>query len=206
MGYFEIKRDYLNPNNMKHKRKKRKQKQEELTPAAKILLSLFALIDLVPRPLESKSRYVRRLINGQSDFKAYYKIMMGLEKRGIIKIFKDKNGKHIQLTPKGRIEVFLEKAKIVEHGSWDGKFRMAVFDIPEDARSERNKLRKLLKINGYKKLQQSVFINPYPLNEEGIKYLQETGLIKYIRIFRIDKADDEESLLKMFKLTPVNKN
>ena len=83
---------------------------------------------------------------------------------------------------------------------WDGKWRMVIFDIPEEASNERDQLRRLLLLNNFCKLQASVYISPHPINREAIDYLKETGLIKYIRFARIDELDDDKDLKKKFDL------
>jgi CRISPR-associated endonuclease Cas2 len=75
-----------------------------------------------------------------------------------------------------------------------------MFDIPEDHRDKRDKLRRLLKRNNFIKLQASVFISPYALNKQAVEYLKETGLDEYIRILRVDAIDKDEDLKKKFKL------
>ena len=46
---------------------------------------------------------------------------------------------------------------------WDGKWRMAIFDLPEDHRGLRNELRKQLRAARFGGLQGSVWISPDPL-------------------------------------------
>ena len=175
-------------------------KQQELTITAKILLNLFTVVDVLPKPFESKSGYIKRLIKNKTDYWSYYKALLYLERKGWVKVVQEREKKYIQLTKTGKLETLFIKAQLSQTGPWDGKWRMAVFDIPEDARAERNKLRKLLKTNGYKMIQQSVFVNPLPLSREGLDYLQQTGLDKYIRFFRIDEADNDKALRNMFGL------
>ncbi|MDP2933655.1 MAG: hypothetical protein Q8N81_06020, partial [bacterium] len=67
-------------------------------------------------------------------------------------------------------------------------------------RRKRDQLRWLLKTLNYCKLQESVFLSPYPINREGVEYLKKSGLIEYIRILRVDEMDDEKQFLKKFKL------
>jgi len=175
-------------------------KQGRLTIGAQILLSIFAVVDFIPRPFESKSGYVKRLVENKKDYWSYYKALHSLEKRGLIKIYKDGGQRYIKLTQEGALETLFVKAKITQEEKWDGKWRMIIFDIPEDARAERNKLRRLLETNGFKQVQKSVYINPYALSRDAVKYLHETGLYKYIRIFRIDDVDDDSGLKKLFSL------
>lgn len=75
-----------------------------------------------------------------------------------------------------------------------------MFDIPEGCKEKRNVLRILLKQNGYIKLQASVYINPYPLNREAVRYLNNSGLRSYIRIIKVEEMDFEKDLIKKFGL------
>jgi phenylacetic acid degradation operon negative regulatory protein len=83
---------------------------------------------------------------------------------------------------------------------WDGKWRMVIFDIPEESRDKRDLLRLLLKRQGFIKLQASVFVNPYSLNSEALNYLKKSGLMKFIRIARVEKFDDDNEIRKKFGL------
>jgi phenylacetic acid degradation operon negative regulatory protein len=94
----------------------------------------------------------------------------------------------------------VHKARLPEKGPWDGKWRLFMFDIPEDYKEKRNILRKLLKANGFYKLQASVYINPHPLNREAIRFLKEKKLNQYIRILRVDEIDNDEDIKKRFNL------
>lgn len=50
---------------------------------------------------------------------------------------------------------------------WDGKWRMVVFDLPEEKRSLRNELRRELRAARFGGLQGSVWISPDPVNMVG---------------------------------------
>ncbi len=49
---------------------------------------------------------------------------------------------------------------------WDGKWRIVVFDIPETRQRERKTLRQKLEALGFLPLQKSVFVYPYPCEDE----------------------------------------
>ncbi len=61
-----------------------------------------------------------------------------------------------------------------------------MFDIPEIARHERYVLRSLLRELGCRKLQQSVYVTETNLMDHLKEYLEQSGLVKYIRIARTD--------------------
>lgn len=66
--------------------------------------------------------------------------------------------------------------------SWDGKWRMVVFDLPEDKRSLRNELRRELRAARFGGLQGSVWISPDPVNvvgEELKKTAASCGMITF---------------------------
>lgn len=57
---------------------------------------------------------------------------------------------------------------------WDGKWRMVVFDLPEEKRGLRNELRKQLRSARFGGLQGSVWITPDPVGQVGER-LKETA-------------------------------
>ncbi len=178
-------------------------KDKKITLTAELLMYFFVFVDFMPLPLESKRSYTKRLFKSTStNLFVYYRIMRKLEEKGWIKIYRDKetNKNLYCLTESGRLEALFLKAQLPDKREWDEKWRMVVFDIPESARPQRNRLRQLLKINGFKTIQKSVYVNPQPLNAAAIDYLEKTNLNSFIRIFRIDQADNDQVLRKMFNL------
>jgi len=164
-----------------------------------IFLILSALdLDAPLTPLESHYDWLAR--KGQLKRRQYRDCLRGLEARGVLKIVEENNRKFIKLTKKGALKVLLAKAQVKIEKCWDGKWRVLVFDIPEDFHFIRDHFRNLLKQNHFIKLQASVFISPYSLNREAIRYLQKTGLIKFVRIMKVEEMDDDSDLKKMFNL------
>ena len=56
--------------------------------------------------------------------------------------------------------------KIRKPAKWDGKWRIVVFDIPENLRSIRQALREHLCRLQFYQLQKSVFVLPYECGDE----------------------------------------
>ena len=163
-----------------------------------ILQFLADAVEFLPRPLETPYQHMRRL--RRLEYKEYYNAMYQLKKRGVVSIEK-KNGKSfVALTKKGSLETLLIKANVQKQDEWDGKWRLVIFDIPEDADLQRDRLRGLLKRYGFYKLQASVFISPFPLNREAIVYLEETGLNRFIRLLKVEEIDNDKDLRKYFNL------
>ena len=74
----------------------------------------------------------------------------------------------VRLTASGETEItkiILRQYKISETTVWNGKWHIVIFDIREKRRSVRNRLRALLAGAGMVRLQDSVWIHPYPCDE-----------------------------------------
>lgn len=134
--------------------------------------------------------------------KYVYDTLYRLKKTGFVKEVSKNGKKFFSLTSKGELEYLISKACTSQgkNLTWDGKWRIIIFDIPEEAKLKRDKLRLLLNKQGFLKLQASVFIHPHPLNREAINYLKTSGLMEYIRMARIDEMDNDNELKKKFKL------
>ncbi len=83
---------------------------------------------------------------------------------------------------------------------WDKKWRVVVFDIPEDERDARDALRHHLTHLGFYKLQQSVAVYPFDCRNE-IDFLVELHDIrKYVRFMVSEYIDNELHLKRFFNL------
>ncbi|MDP2665830.1 MAG: CRISPR-associated endonuclease Cas2 [bacterium] len=74
----------------------------------------------------------------------------------------------VHLTADGKTEItkiILLQYKISETVVWDGKWRVVIFDIREKRRKIRQRLRMLLVGAGMVRLQDSVWVHPYPCDE-----------------------------------------
>lgn len=87
-----------------------------------------------------------------------------LKQRGLIE---EVDGR-LHLTERGHAHIeriLMREYKIPELVRWDGKWRMLIFDIREQRRQVRFRLRALLKGAGFVRLQDSVWVYPYPCDE-----------------------------------------
>jgi DNA-binding transcriptional ArsR family regulator len=87
-----------------------------------------------------------------------------LKEKGIVNR-NEKGG--FALTKKGeKIAATLETLDLTERPLiWDGRWRIVIFDIWERRRSARDRLRTILKRNGFAKIQNSVWVYPYDCEE-----------------------------------------
>jgi DNA-binding transcriptional regulator PaaX len=174
-------------------------KKKKETLVNRILFFLEETYEYLPAPFETPYTWIRRA-GSPGSYKNYYNTVRHLHKHGLAKTSAKKGKRFIQLTEKGHLKILMSKAVESKKMEWDGRWRILSFDIPETSRSERDVLRRWLKSNNFIKLQNSVYIGPYQIKKEAVQYLKGSGLIDYIRIFRVDLMDDEEELLTKFKL------
>ncbi|HDH07815.1 MAG TPA: CRISPR-associated endonuclease Cas2 [Candidatus Moranbacteria bacterium] len=108
-----------------------------------------------------------------------------LEKQGFI----TRSNNKYSLTKKGkaligRVLKINNNLKV----KWDGKYRLVIFDIPEEKRKTRNWLRSELYFLGYKQLQKSVFIGKLPLPSSIIKEIKKCGIGNYVNYILAEKV------------------
>ncbi|MEK7629135.1 MAG: hypothetical protein AAB394_01250 [Patescibacteria group bacterium] len=107
------------------------------------------------------------------------------------------------LTDKGKqraITFNIDNMEIKKPNIWDKKWRIILFDIPEKKRQARDVLRETIKRLGFYEYQKSVFIHPYPCQDE-IDYIVEYYEIRqYVRIVTATELDNEIHLKKIFGL------
>ncbi len=142
--------------------------------------------------------FSRKLSMGEYQFK---RVLRDLEEQELIL----KAGDKYLITPKGRAKAHklnLQKKEQPIETKWDGKYRIAIFDIPEDERQKRNLFRSLLKRKGYIELQHSVFVYPFGDFEILNQIRHELGIEKYVNflIAQADEVESDENLRKRFNL------
>lgn len=104
------------------------------------------------------------------DRKQLYQILKRLRMEGVIETVKCANKiEKIRLGEKGKMRWLQYQFNDMELKSsrrWDKKWRIVLFDIPESKKHIRDALRKKLKNLGFLEFQKSVFIYPYPCQDE----------------------------------------
>lgn len=89
-----------------------------------------------------------------------------LEAQGWIESREEDTGRVVRLTRKGLLKaVGGRNPKEQWDRGWDGKWRIVIFDLPEQKRGLRNELRKQLRNAHFGCLQASVWISPDPLDQ-----------------------------------------
>lgn len=91
--------------------------------------------------------------------------------------------------------------KIVRPAKWDGRWRIVLFDIPEERRVARDIFRQKLQELGFVYMQKSAWVHPFPCEHiiAAFRELYEMG--PYVTILRADSIDGEERLRQKFGLS-----
>lgn len=117
---------------------------------------------------------------------------------GLLKI----KGGSLELTKKGRWEAGI-RSEIINLGSsrkWDGKWRVVIFDVPENKRGVRRELRRAIALYGFVKLQQSVWVYPYKCDDFVQLVRTYLGIRQNIMCVTADTIENDSWLKKEFGL------
>lgn len=126
-----------------------------------------------------------------------------LKNEGLIVFEKTEKGNFAKLTKKG--EEKLRKFRILGYKikkprKWDSKWRMLIFDIKEERKGTRDKIRLTLNKMGFLRLQDSVWVYPHDC-EDFINLLKADFKIgKDLLYIVAEKIENDKSLVKFFKL------
>jgi len=148
--------------------------------------------------LAKKKKIKEDKINSRSLSQVIYH----LKNRKIISFKKQGDQITIVLTELGRkrrLEYKWENLMIDKPKEWDGKWRILMFDIPEDAKLVRDSLRIKLRRIGFIQFQHSVWLFPYPCENE-IDFIGEFLRIRSHLNLITANIDDDKPLRDKFKL------
>ena len=137
--------------------------------------------------------------------RSLYRNVSSLEEHQFIRYRRRGEWWNIELTEKGKIaaqKVGLNDLRIKKLKKWDQKWRVILFDIPEEKRVGRDALRRKIKELGFTELQKSVFIYPYPCRKEidiVLKFFKIKKFTQQCTVIDFDKSLDRK-LRRKFKL------
>ncbi len=128
--------------------------------------------------------------------------VLRLEKKGFIKR-KSATEDSFVLTTEGEKKALrykIDAMRIERQKNWDGRWRIVMFDVPEDKKQARRAVNLALKKLGCVQYQKSVFVTPFPCKEE-IDFVGKCfGIRQYIRLILADSIEGENALKKSFNL------
>ena len=114
------------------------------------------------------------------------------------------SGERLRLTEKGAAHIeriLMREYAIPAPVRWDGKWRILMFDIGEKRRRVRTRLRILLQGVGFVRLQNSVWVYPYPCDEfiALVRASLASG-VGELRQITADALESDRTLREHFRL------
>ena len=98
-----------------------------------------------------------------------------MQKEKLVKIIEREGEQVVELTKQGKrriIKYSLDTLSIKKPSSWDGRWRLVLYDVPHRRKALRDIFRQALKGLGVYQLQESVWLYPHPC-EQQITFLRE---------------------------------
>jgi DNA-binding transcriptional regulator PaaX len=122
-----------------------------------------------------------------------------LIKLGLLKYEKNT----LSLTEKGLLKIHrleAEEWRLNKPKKWDKKWRVLIFDIPEKRKNIREKVRYSLIAIGFIRLQDSVWIYPYPCDDLINLLKADFKVGKDLLYMIVDSIENDATLIKSFNL------
>ncbi|MGH7708890.1 MAG: PaaX family transcriptional regulator [Vulcanimicrobiaceae bacterium] len=133
-----------------------------------------------------------------------------MSRQGWIGARKIGNRSYYAMTDRGRERVDKVSPRIYlpPVTSWDGKWRILAYTIPEQIRDSRDRLRKDLTVLGFAPLTASLWISPRDVLDGGREAAGSQGLLPYIDLFLAESRgprSDRELLQRAWNVAAIAK-
>jgi len=168
-------------------------------------VGVVSMVIMAPKMTRLLKHLDRPAKNRQRLYKRISQALYRLEQSGLITTTGWGKERRIKLTEKGKEA--LERLEfgeyiIPEQAFWDGKWRVLVFDMIEKRRRTRDQLRRLLQGQGFVRLQDSVWVYPYPCDEfvALVRAHLKSG-VGEMRYFVADALESDKTLREHFRLS-----
>lgn len=193
---------------------KTQKKQEQQYAAVKDILSLLgagvALSAALLAP--NSARAIKPLLRQSSHWDewkhfniAYLRrTLHRLEQQKIVEIQEDGDQSVIQLTSGGKRKILrysLDNLEVVKPKSWDGKWRLVLYDVPISQRGLGDLVRQALRTIGFYPIQKSVYLFPYSCFDH-IEFIREYyGLGNALQYMLVSHIEHDEAYKTYFNLS-----
>jgi len=178
----------------------KKEKKFSSPTKQKILLLLFAGVALGLIPSPRRQFWILKQLSKEwkmIDRQYLYRIIREFKYERLVDWQEQENGSvEVVLTEKGKklaLKFNIEEMRIKKPASWDGKWRMVLYDIPEKRRMAREALRKKLRELGFYEMQKSVLIFPYHCRDEVdfiVEFFEVRNFVRYGEIMNLTNESD----------------
>jgi hypothetical protein len=173
--------------------------------AAKLVLGLLAVTGALTIALVAPQVFVlfdkagRRMFISRKDFNYARRDLQ--RQRCIIPL--DASGRLI-ISKKGReraLRNMYNNLQIHKTDAWDGLWRVVAFDIPERKKDERDDFREELKRLDMLQVQKSLFVSPYPCEQELQFLISVFYIDAYVCFFTTDALYPDKKAKEYFEIS-----
>ena len=178
-------------------RRQKREKIQNIVLAGVYVSAALGLAMAAPNSLQLL-KYVQKYIGPKPNLeRRISQALIRLRARGLL----SRTGK---ISGRGRklAESFqnMERVRPRKQMRWDRKWRIVIFDIWERRRNVRDHLRSILGTMGFVKIQNSVWVNPYPCEELLVLLRDGLRLGKGIVYIVADEIENDRKLRQHFGL------
>lgn len=127
-----------------------------------------AMTVIAPNALIAIEKPLFKFLSGRDKRREARRIRRYIKRQKLIEVFEDKDGNYsLKLTDRGKSRMVRARFDrlTIPNQTWDKKWRIVMFDIPEPKKTERDFISLHLRLIGFRQLQKSVFIFPYSIDE-----------------------------------------
>jgi hypothetical protein len=123
-----------------------------------------------------------------------------LRRQKLVEVVEENGQQIVRLTKNGKRKILkysLENLEIPKPKSWDGRWRLVIWDVPMGKNYFRKVFREALHSLGFLQLQESVFLYPYPC-EDQITFLREYYGVGNEVIYIIAQKIEDDSPYRVY--------
>lgn len=181
--------------------------QTAVVVTAKIILALLAVggvltVGMIAPNIFGATGRLRKK-NHFFNKKDFNKAKNYLKRQDYIKVKEDKGISEIEITDKGigrTLRTAFCGLKVDMSKKWDGNWRIVMFDIPNRHKWAREGFREKIKEMGFYQIQESVFIMPYPCEEEIELLISLFSISSYTRLIKTPRFVSDNDIKDYFRL------
>lgn len=170
--------------------------------------SAIAATFIVPGiPLLAKPFLAEKRRQEELEWKKYNtwrlrQLLKRLKNQKMVEIIESESGPIVKISDRGKrklLQYNLEDLQLI-HKKWDHKWRIIAYDVDESKKSFRKSFQVVLKKLKFLQLQQSVYLTPFPCEDE-IEFLRQIhGIGSEVAILTITGLENEQVYKEYFGL------